>query len=109
MRLGTCRIIRVLIGHYRISSMKILQAFFWTGLISVLMIRLSFAWSPADQHDAGLMEQRLFQQTYDKEAPEVRVNRLENSVYGTTRTGTPRCEKRCLRLGRLQPFPTRRF
>jgi hypothetical protein len=52
-------------------------------------MRMGFAWSPADQHDTALMEQRLFQQVYDRETPGIRVNRIEAAVYGTSRTGTP--------------------
>jgi hypothetical protein len=81
------------------------QGFFWLGLAGLLVTRIALAWNPADQHDMGLIEQRLFQQTYETDAPAVRVNRAENTVYGQIKPGTPEARLSALRKT-LPPMTT---
>jgi hypothetical protein len=64
-----------------------LQGVFWMGVLGLFMTRVALAWSPADQHDISLMENRLFSQVYEREAPDVRLNRIEQAVYGVKKTG----------------------
>jgi hypothetical protein len=75
---------------------------FWIGLLALGLLKLSaWAWSPADTHDIALMEQRLLHQTFTQEQPPVRLSRLENTVYGAPRQGTP--EQRVSALRKALP------
>ena len=73
------------------------QGIFWCGIVGLLITRVAFAWNPADQHDISLIEQRLFHQVFERETPEVRINRIEQAVYGASKTGQPEARLSALR------------
>jgi hypothetical protein len=90
--------------------MKAFNKLFWLGLVGIVGMRLAMAWTSADQHDIALMETRVLQHVYEREAPTVRLNRLEQSVFGQHKTGTPEGRLSALRAAlpvtpALQPLP----